>query len=167
MTTVGTSVVVACSALISALATDATLTSDGVNISYDAPVLPEDLKTSAGAFEAIWLGDAEATEVIPLLTAGHLHRDETIDQALVIQVLRQGEEGDNATQAAVDARAVQILTRVQSVLANSVDLGVTDPARFEAVLTRWRLTRGFLGNAGGHGARFDCNVQFTARLTPT
>ena len=64
MTTVGTSVVVACSALISALATDATLTSDGVNISYDAPVLPEDLKTSAGAFEAIWLGDAEATEVI-------------------------------------------------------------------------------------------------------
>ena len=167
MTTVGTSVVIAGNALITALAADATLTSDGVNISYDAPVVPTDLKTEDGAFEAIWLGDAEEDEDVPLLTGGHLHRDETIDQTLVVQVLRDGSAGTNATQAAVDARAVQILTRVQSVLANSVDLGVTDPARFEAVLNRWKLTRGFLGNAGGHGARFDCNVQFTARLTPS
>lgn len=167
MSTVGTSVVIACNALISALAADLTLATDGVNVSYDAPVLPTDLKTEDGAFEAIWLGDAEESEEIPVLTAGHLHRDETIDQVLVIQVLRQGDDGADATQAAVDARAVEILTRLQDILANNVDLGVTDPARFEAELVRWRLHRGFLGNAGGHGARFDVTVQFTARLTPS
>ena len=109
MSTVGTSVVIACNALISALAADLTLATDGVNVSYDAPVLPTDLKTEDGAFEAIWLGDAEESEEIPVLTAGHLHRDETIDQVLVIQVLRQGDDGADATQAAVDARAVEIL----------------------------------------------------------
>ena len=164
MTTVGTSVVIAGNALITALAADATLTSDGVNISYDAPVVPTDLKTEDGAFEAIWLGDAEEDEDVPLLTGGHLHRDETIEQTLVVQVLKPGTDG---TQLAADTRAVEILTRIQSVLANSVDLGVTDPARFEAVITRWRLHRGYLGNGQGHGSRFDVNVQFTARLTPT
>ena len=68
-------------------------------------------------------------------------------------------------QLAADTRAVELLTRVQSVLANNVALGVS--GRFEAVLTRWRLTRGFLGNGQGHGARFECVIEFTARLTPS
>jgi hypothetical protein len=140
------------------------LAAAGVNISYDAPVVPEDLKSSDGDYEAIWIGDAEESEEIPLLTAGHLHRDETIDQVLVVQVLKPGSLG---TQAAADTRAVELLTRVQDVLANNVDLSVTDPARFEAVLTRWKLHRGYLGNGQGHGARFDVTVQFVARLTPS
>ena len=164
MTTVGTSVVIACSALITALQADSVLAAAGVNISYDAPVVPEDLKSSDGDYEAIWIGDAEESEEIPLLTAGHLHRDETIDQVLVVQVLKPGSLG---TQAAADTRAVELLTRVQDVLANNVDLSVTDPARFEAVLTRWKLHRGYLGNGQGHGARFDVTVQFVARLTPS
>lgn len=164
MTTVGTSVVIACSALITALQADSVLAAAGVNISYDAPVVPEDLKSSDGDYEAIWIGDAEESEEIPLLTAGHLHRDETIDQVLVVQVLKPGSLG---TQAAADTRAVELLTRVQDVLANNVDLSVTDPARFEAVLTRWKLHRGYLGNGQGHGSRFDVTVQFVARLTPS
>lgn len=164
MTTVGTSVVIACSALITALQADSVLAAAGVNISYDAPVVPEDLKSTDGDYEAIWIGDAEESEDVPLLTAGHLHRDETIDQVLVVQVLKPGSLG---TQAAADTRAVELLTRVQDVLANNVDLSVTDPARFEAVLTRWKLHRGYLGNGQGHGARFDVTVQFTARLTPS
>lgn len=164
MTTVGTSVVIACSALITALQADSVLAAAGVNISYDAPVVPEDLKSTDGDYEAIWIGDAEESEDVPLLTAGHLHRDETIDQVLVVQVLKPGSLG---TQAAADTRAVEILTRIQDVLANNVDLSVTDPARFEAVLTRWKLHRGFLGNGQGHGSRFDVTVQFTARLTPS
>lgn len=164
MTTVGTSIVTACSALIAALQADATLSAAGVNISYDAPVVPEDLKSTDGDYEAIWIGDAEETEEIPVLTAGHLHRDETIAQQLIIQVLKPTTDG---TQLAADTRAAELLTRVQAILANNVDLGVTDPARFEAVLTRWRLHRGFLGNGQGHGARFEVTVQFTARLTPT
>ncbi len=161
---IGTSIVTACSALITALQADSTLAAAGVNISYDAPIIPEDLKSTDGDYEAIWIGDADEIEDIPLLTASHLHRDETIDQALVVQVLKPGSLG---TQLAADTRAVEILTRVQSVLANSVNLGVTDPGRLEAVVTRWRLHRGFLGNGQGHGARFDITVQFTARLTPS
>lgn len=164
MTTVGTSVVIACSALITALQADSVLAAAGVNISYDAPVVPEDLKSTDGDYEAIWIGDAEESEEIPILTAGHLHRDETIDQVLVVQVLKPGSLG---TQLAADTRAVEILTRIQDVLANNVDLSVTDPARFEAVLTRWKLHRGFLGNGQGHGSRFECVVEFTARLTPS
>lgn len=85
---IGTSVVTACSALIAALQADATLTAAGVRISYDAPVLPTDLKATDGDYEAIWLGDADETEDIPVLTAGHLHRDETIAQQLIVQVLK-------------------------------------------------------------------------------
>jgi len=161
---IGTSVVTACSALIAALQADATLTAAGVRISYDAPVLPTDLKATDGDYEAIWLGDADETEEIPVLTAGHLHRDETIAQQLIVQVLKPTTSG---TQVAADTRAVEILTRIQDVLANNVDLGVTDPARFEAVVTRWRLVRGHLPNMQGHGARFEVTVEFTARLTPS
>ena len=90
---IGTSVVVAGSALIAALQADATLTAAGVRISYDAPILPTDLKSTDGDYEAIWLGDADETEEIPLLTAGHLHRDETITQQLIFQVLKPTTSG--------------------------------------------------------------------------
>lgn len=161
---IGTSVVTVCSALIDTLAADATLAAAGVNVSYGAPVLPTDLRSTDGDYEAIWLGDADETEEIPVLTAGHLHRDETIAQQLIVQVLKPTTSG---TQVAADTRAVEILTRIQAVLANNVDLGVTDPARFEAVITRWKLVRGYLPNMQGHGARFEVTVEFTARLTPS
>ncbi len=159
---VGTQIVTACSALVAALQADATLTAAGVNVSYDAPVLPEDLKSADGDYEAIWLGDADETESIPILTGGNLHRDEVIEQTVIVQVLKPGTAG---TQLAADTRAVELLTRMQSVLANNVDLGVS--GRFEAVLVSWTLKRGFLGNGQGHGSRFECVVEFTARLTPS
>jgi len=161
---IGTSVVVACSALIAALQADAALTAAGVNVSYDAPVLPADLQATDGDYEAIWLGDASTGYEIPILTAGHLHRDETIVQQVLIQVLKPTTAG---TQLAADTRAAELLARLEDILANNVDLGVTDPARFEAVLTGSKLARGFLGNGQGHGSRFDCTIEFTARLTPT
>ena len=160
----GTSVVTACSALITALQADATLTAAGVRISYDAPVLPTDLQADDGDYEAIWLGDADETEGIPVLTAGHLHRDETIAQQLIVQVLKPTTSG---TQLAADTRAVQLLARVQDILANNVDLGVTDPQRFEAVMVEARLVGGYLGNTQSRGCRFESIVEFTARLTPT
>lgn len=162
MTTVGTSVVIACSALITALQADSVLAAAGVNISYDAPVVPEDLKSTDGDYEAIWIGDADEDESIPILTGGNLHRDEVIEQTVIVQVLKPGTAG---TQLAADTRAVELLTRMQSVLANNVDLGVS--GRFEAVLVSWTLKRGFLGNGQGHGSRFECVVEFTARLTPS
>ena len=161
---VGTAVVTACSALIAALQADPSLAGDGVSVSYGAPVLPSDLQAADGDYEAIWLGDADETEEIPVLTAGHIHRDETIAQQLIVQVLKPTTDG---TQLAADTRAVELLARVQDVVANNVDLAVTDPARFEAVITSWRLRRGFLGNGQGHGSRFEVTVEFTARLTPT
>lgn len=161
---IGTSIVVAKSAIIAALQADATLTAAGVNVSYDAPVLPTDLKSTDGDYEAIWLGGAAVSYAIPLLTAGHLHRDETIDQQVIVQVLKPGTGG---TQTAADTRAAELLTRVADILANNVDLGVTDPARFEAVLTGANHAIGFIPNMQGFGTRFECTVQFTARLTPT
>lgn len=166
MSTVGTSLVIAKTALVAALQADATLTAAGVSVSYQAPILPTDLKSTDGDYEAIWLGDASISYEIPLLTAGHLHRDETIRQQLIVQVLKPGT-GTTATQSAADTRAAELLTRVADILANNVNLSVTDPARFEAVLTGANVAVGFLGNGQGHGARFEATVEFTARLTPS
>ena len=161
---IGTSHVVACAALIGVLQADATLTADGVSVRDDAPILPADLQATDGDYESIWLADANISYEIPILTAGHLHRDETIVQQLMIQVLKPTTAG---TQTAARARAAELLARVHAILANNVDLGVTDPARFEAVLTSARWVPGYLGNGQGHGGRYECNIEFTARLTPT
>ena len=167
--TVGTAVVTAKSALIARLQEDATLTTDGVKISYRAPVLPEDLTASDGDLEAIWLGGATITHEIPVLTAGHLHRDETAVVDLMVQVIKPGTDSDDDVdlQQLADQRCAEILTHIQRILANNVDLGVTDPARFEAVFRGARQVPGYLGNGQSFGSRFECQIEFTARLTPT
>lgn len=166
---IGSALLVACEALIDTLQADEVLTEQGVRVSYDAPILPTDLTADDGDFEAIWLGDADLSYEIPLLTAGHLHRDETIRQQLLIQVIKPGTDAADGTtlQRMADARAVELFTRVQDILANNVDLGVTDPARFEAVMLSGRWVRGYLPGIQGRGARFEGIVEFTARLTPT
>lgn len=162
---VGTSLVVGKKALIACLNENTALTASGVNISYQAPLLPADLKADDGDYEAIWLGGATIVNEVPILTAGHLHRDEIIRLEVFVQVLKPGSAG---TQEAADTRAAELLAELERVLANNVDLGVTDPSRFEALFVgSHRHIPGFLGNGQGHGSRFDCSVEFTARLTPT
>lgn len=159
----GTSLAVVKAAIITVLAADATLSGDGVKISYGAPILPTDLKTDDGDYEAIWLGDTSATVEVPVLTAGNLHRDETYRVALVVQVLKPGSLG---TQQAADERAAAIFGRVETVLANNVNAGVTDPARVEVLVAGWTHVTGFLANSQGHGSRFEVSLEVTARLTP-
>lgn len=167
--TVGTALVVGKQALIARLEENATLTAAGVKISYRSPVLPTDVKATDGDYEAIWLGDATISDGIPVLTAGALHRDETSVLDVMVQVIKPGTSGAAADlQEEADIRAAAILTEVERVLANNVDLGVTDPARFEALfLGASKHVTGFLGNGQAYGSRFDCRVEFTARLTPT
>ena len=114
--TVGTAVVTACSALIAALQADTTLAAAGVNISYDAPILPANLQATDGDYEAIWLGDADETEEIPVLTAGHLHRDETIAQQLIIQVLKPTTDGTQ-NDSAYDFSAAVHSARLSDVVS--------------------------------------------------
>ena len=161
---IGTSLVVGKQALIARLNENATLTAAGVAISYQGPEQPTDLKSSDGNYEAIWLGDATITNEVPFLTAGHLYRDETIRLKLIVQVLKPGTAGD---QEQADLPAQLLLAQVETTLANNVSLDVTDPARFEALFLGADQQVGFLGQGGGHGSRFECTVQFTARLTPT
>lgn len=161
---IGTSLAVVKAAIITALAADATLTSDGVKISYGAPVVPADLKSTDGDYEAIWLGDTAATVDVPVLTAGHLHRDEDYQLTLVVQVLKPGSLG---TQQAADERAAAIFGRAELVLANNPTASITDPARVEILVAGWDHVTGFLGNGQGHGSRFDVRLDVTARLTPS
>lgn len=160
----GTSLAVVKAAVVAVLQADPTLAGDGVNISYQAPILPTDLKATDGDYEAVWLGDTTATVEVPILTAGNLHRDETYRLSLVVQVLKPGTSG---TQAVADARAAAIFGRVETVLANNVPASVTDPARCEVLVAGWTHVTGFLPNAQGHGSRFEVTLQVTARLTPT
>lgn len=168
--TVGTALVVGKRALIARLGENATLTAAGVNISYRSPILPTDLQATDGDFEAIWLGDATTTNTVPILTAGTLHRDETSVLDVMVQVIKPGTDSadDVDLQEQADIRAAAILTELERTLANNVALGVTDPARFEAIfLGASKHVTGFLGNGGAYGSRFECRVEFTARLTPT
>lgn len=167
--TVGTALVVGKQALIARLGENTALTTAGVKISYRSPILPTDLKATDGDYEAIWLGDATISDEIPLLTAGNLHRDETSVLDVFVQVIKPGTSGDAVDlQEQADIRAAAILTELERTLANNVDLGVTDPARFEALfLGASKHVTGFLGNGGAYGSRFECRVEFTARLTPT
>ena len=160
----GTSLATVKAAIFAVLAADATLSGDGVNISYGPPSLPTDLKSTDGDFEAIWLADATATLTIPLLTAGHLHRDENYRLTLVVQVLKPGSLG---TQQAADARAAAILGRVEYVLANNPTASLTDPARVEVIVAGWDHVTGALGNGQGNGSRFEVSLDVTARLTPS
>lgn len=168
--TVGTALVVGKRALIARLQANATLTAAGVKISYRSPILPTDLKATDGDYEAIWLGDATTTNTIPVLTAGNLHRDETSVLDVMVQVIKPGTASDDGVdlQEQADLRAAEILTEIERTLANNVDLSVTDPARFEALfLGASKHVTGFLGNGGAYGSRFECRVEFTARLTPS
>lgn len=160
----GTSLAVVKAAIITVLAADTTLTADGVKISYGAPLVPSDLKSTDGDYEAVWLGDTAATVTVPILTAGNLHRDETYRLSLIVQVLKPGSLG---TQLAADQRAAAIFGRVETVLANNVTASITDPARVEIVVAGWNHVTGYLGNGQGHGSRFEVDLDVTARLTPS
>lgn len=166
---IGTALVVAKSALIAVLQADEVLVEDGVRVSYGAPVMPTDLTADDGDYEAIWLGDADLSYDIPVLTAGHLHRDETIRQTLMFQVIKPGIDSADGVdlQQAADVRAAELVDRAQDILANNVDLGVTDPERFEAVMVSARVVVGYLPNTLSRGCRIESVVEFNARLTPT
>lgn len=160
----GTSLAVVKTAIVAVLEADSTLSAAGVKISYSTPVVPSDLKSIDGDYEAIWLGDTAATVDVPVLTAGTLHSDENYRLDLVVQVLKPGSLG---TQQAADERAAAIFGRVETVLANNVDASITDPARVEVLVAGWNHVTGILGNGQGHGSRFEVVLDVTARLTPT
>lgn len=167
--TVGTALVVGKQALLARIRANSALTAAGVKISYRSPVVPTDLKATDGDYEAVWLGGATIRNEIPILTAGALHRDETSVLELMVQVIKPGTSGAAADiQEQADLRAAAILAEIERTLANNVDLGVTDPARFEALfLGASKHVTGFLPNGQSYGSRFECQIEFTARLTPT
>jgi len=156
----GTSLVVAKKALVARIAAVAAL--DGVTVNYHQPVKARDLK-SASAFEAVWLGDASATDEVPILTGGHLYRDEHIDLGLHVQVLTLAKVD---AQELADTRAAAIVAEIEGLLANDPTIGVTDPADFTVLFAGVRHVVGYLPDQGA-GSRFDCTVRITARLSPT
>lgn len=159
---VGTNLVTAKAAVISVLSANAALTSAGVQISYEPPERPTDLRSSTGAYESIHLGDASASEEIPVLTAGALHRDEALALTVHIQVLKPTKGG---TQQQADTRAAELLTEVQRTFAN--DVALSSSALRSAVVTGWKHFVGHLPNGNGHGSRFEVTLEVESRLTPS
>lgn len=161
---VGTTLVTVKDAVLARLQANATLSDDGVSITYHWPEQPDDLQGDGG-FEAIWIGDAEADLDVPLLTGGALHRDETLRVTVHVQVLKP-DESDSQRDA--DVRAVEILTEVARTFANNVDLDPGDDTSQirSAVLVDWKHEPGLLPDGIGHGSRFDLTIEVESRLTP-
>lgn len=155
----GSSLIAAQDALIAVLQANPDLGSG--RVSYEEPETPSDLRASDGSYESIFLGDAEADLVIPVLTGGTLYYDEALDLHLMLQVLKPAKSG---TQRAANLRAVELLTEVIVTLANTPDLNSPDVRT--AVVTGWEHARGRLPKGNGHGAGFDITIRVESRLAP-
>lgn len=148
---VGTTLFEFKSALVDALSARAGLT--GVQVSYGFP-------NQEVSDEAIWLQDANSNNSIPTYKAGaSVKVEEVYTVTVACQVLMsQGEPQETA-----DARAVELLREVQQAVAENPRL---IPTILHAQLTGWRHHGGPLETGGGHGSRFDVQVEVRARLHP-
>ena len=110
--------------------------------------------------EAIWLGDADSTDLTPLVTQcpGPVSVDEAYAVKVVIQVLRTEGEG----QEDADRRAAQLLAELQRELAGTPQ---TTGLIHQAELASWAHKQ-LTNNANGHGSRFDVTLAVEATLEP-
>lgn len=114
--------------------------------------------------EAIWWGDSETTNEIPVMSSGTKRVDEQVETELVIQVLL----ADGGTQGDTNNRAREIFAEVQQELAETP--GAIDVPTFVAELVSWRRRKGPLTNKNkipiGHGCVYECTIRHRARLQP-
>lgn len=148
---VGTTLVEFKSALVDALTARPGL--DGVQISYG---FPDEEVTD----EAIWLQDANANDSIPTYRAGPSVK---VEEQYTVIVACQVLMGEGAPQQDADQRAAELLAEVQQAVAENPRL---IPTILHAQLSGWRHHVGLLPTGGGHGSRFDVQVQVKARLHP-
>lgn len=151
----GTTLISARLGLLSAL--DARPGLDDVSVTYSRP------KTEL-ANEAMWFGDtADADQVRLAAMSGQLRAvEENYDFDVVIQVLTEGDEGDDEELALIaDRRATALFGELQQTLALAPKL-IDEVLKVE--VSRWRFSSAALGLAE-QGARYVVTVRVTAHLT--
>lgn len=167
MSVQGSTIATVKKALVDTIATRVDATN--VVISYNAPRKATDLRNDVGDYEAIWLGDADGDENVPVFHSTPLWWDETYEFDVLIQVLRRGSE---AEQSEADERACELLGIVLGALAQDPTLGAamtpipSDFRRLEVVPARWRHVTGRL-DPNGFGSRFELRLSVEGRVAIT
>lgn len=132
----------------------------GVVISTQPPKDPADIKTAAGAFEAIWMGSASMSWDIPTMSAGVVNLEETIDLDVVVQVAKATDD-----QATTDARLVAIADEVLLGVQNTPDLNQSGYTRFEVTPTGDGDYEPFwLPNGTGSAGQMRIGLECIARI---
>ena len=132
----------------------------GVVVSTQPPKDPADIKTTAGAFEAIWMGAADISWDIPTMSAGIVNLEEIIDIVVVVQVVK-----NTANQAATDTRLVAIVDEVLLAVQNTPDLGQAGYTRFEVTPTGGgRYEPFWLPNGSGSAGQYEIGLECVARI---
>jgi hypothetical protein len=156
-----------CEALVDVLEARSALA--GVPVTIGGPANAEDLESSTGKYEAIWIGDARAESVAPPVMGVPLWLDERYTVDVIVQVLKLHDSADTQ-QAAMD-RCDALFHQIVGALSTDPTLAMTfdSSLRFvEAVPESWEATFGHLPNTvDAHGARYVLRVGVHARLTLT
>lgn len=135
-----------------------------VNVSYQAPIKPEDVRSETGAYELIHMGDAEGEmDAIVFGGSANLTWDETYTQEVVIQVLQA-----SSTQQDADDRMEELLYEVVAELANQqawnfAALDLSQFANLTLVPISARRETGYLEGQNGHGATCVLGVEVQYR----
>lgn len=133
------------------------------NVDYEAPLEASDLKTGAGTYDAVWLGDASASLSIPNFKAGAKHFDENGNVTVIIQCMRPTKTG---TQRAADIAAEGLLNQVLTLWSADPSFGIVSPVRMDFLVADLNIDAGYLDGTGGHAARIEIEFSYSARLTP-
>lgn len=137
----------------------------GVAVSYQSPLQAEDVQSSTGSGEAIWLDDADGEYENVVICSLPLQIEELYNITLNVQVLRAESEG---TQYEADKRVDELLWEVMNELANDPTWGLSGTHNFVYLHTTrgiFRRVTGFLPGGAGHGARCEMNLEVKSRLS--
>jgi len=133
-----------------------------VPVTYGAPQYASDLTASDGQLSSIWLTvpglAATATKSIPYLVAGAKPTREDVRFDMVVQAISRS--GD---QAAADDQARALMVEVESVMAGTPAIALTDPNPLACQIVEWQqITLDPRANA--RGCRFNLTVAYEADI---
>lgn len=137
-----------------------------VAVGYDPPKSGAQLEGPTGEPASIHFGTSTtASSEILVFGDGVIRYDETVTLPVVIQTWRAL---DTWGQYEADVRAAELLAELLAIPATDPTLGLGLDDGFDYVTVEpagWTHIGGYLPNEG-HGARFEVNLEITARVTP-
>ena len=106
--------------------------------------------------KSVWFAEANGDFEQASIRSGRRRRIETIELRTIIEVIGFGKSQEEADTAAID-----ILTEIETALADDVFADMSDLVEW-IIPRRWTRTQGQLDT--GHGSRIELTLEVSARI---